>query len=107
MLTNSAQSPCQACGACCDYSAEWPRFSTETDDALDRIPVLFVAEDLSGMRCEGERCSALDGVIGLATSCMIYADRPEVCRACLPGDDACAMAREAYGMSPLEESGNP
>ncbi|TIW89146.1 MAG: YkgJ family cysteine cluster protein, partial [Mesorhizobium sp.] len=29
---------CQSCGACCSYSAEWPRFSTEDDAQLDRIP---------------------------------------------------------------------
>ena len=44
---------CQSCGACCSYSAEWPRFSMEDDSQLDRIPEKFVAADLSGMRCEG------------------------------------------------------
>ncbi|RVA08938.1 YkgJ family cysteine cluster protein, partial [Mesorhizobium sp. M7D.F.Ca.US.004.03.1.1] len=33
---------CQSCGACCSYSAEWPRFSTEDDAQLDRIPEKYV-----------------------------------------------------------------
>jgi len=53
--------PCQACGACCSYSSNWPRFTTEDDAALDLIPAKFVNEKLSGMRCDGDRCSALSG----------------------------------------------
>jgi Fe-S-cluster containining protein len=49
----SEQSPCQACGACCAYSANWPRFTTEDDSALDLIPAALVNDGLSGMRCEG------------------------------------------------------
>ncbi|BCG89139.1 zinc/iron-chelating domain-containing protein [Mesorhizobium sp. 113-3-9] len=90
---------CQSCGACCSYSAEWPRFSTEDDAQLDRIPEKYVAADLSGMRCEGVRCSALSGEIGKATACGIYELRPDVCRACMPGDAECLMARAAHGMS--------
>jgi Fe-S-cluster containining protein len=93
--------PCQACGACCAYSRDWPRFTIEDDAALDRIPHEFVNEKLSGMRCEGERCSALHGKVGVATSCGIYAVRPEVCRTCMPGDAECAMARRKYGMPAL------
>jgi uncharacterized protein len=28
---------CQACGACCSYSPEWPRFSLEDDAALEAV----------------------------------------------------------------------
>jgi Fe-S-cluster containining protein len=91
-------SPCQACGACCSYSRNWPRFTTEDDAALDRIPAKFVNERLSGMRCDGERCSALNGKVGVATACAIYAVRPEVCRTCMPGDVECAMARRKFGL---------
>ena len=97
-------SPCQACGACCSYSREWPRFSTEDDAALDLIPPALVNARLSGMRCVGHRCAALTGEIGKATACTIYAIRPDVCRACLPGDDACTMARAHYGMPALAAS---
>jgi Fe-S-cluster containining protein len=96
-----AESPCQACGACCAYSPNWPRFTVEEDAALDRIPAKFVNERLSGMRCDGDRCCALSGKIGVATACLIYADRPEVCRTCMPGDAECEMARRRYGMPAL------
>ena len=67
-------------------SQNWPRFTTEEDAALDLIPEKFVNERLSGMRCEGDRCSALSGKVGEMTACLIYAMRPEVCRTCMPGD---------------------
>ena len=103
--TNSATaktSPCQACGACCSYSSNWPRFTTEDDAALDLIPEKFVNERLSGMRCDGERCSALSGKVGVATSCEVYAVRPEVCRICMPGDPECTMARRRHGLPALD-----
>ncbi|WP_092742684.1 YkgJ family cysteine cluster protein [Xaviernesmea oryzae] len=84
---------CQACGACCAYSQEWPRFSLESDEDLDKIPEDLVAADLSGMRCEADRCLALDGTLGLHVGCRIYAVRPIVCRDCMPGDPECLMAR--------------
>ena len=95
---------CQACGACCAYSADWPRFTLESEAALALIPEKFVATDLSGMRCSGGRCDALRGEIGAATACGIYDVRPDVCRACLPGDPECRLAREKYGLPPLAEA---
>jgi len=96
-----AESLCQACGACCSYSANWPRFTTEADAALDLIPANFINQRQSGMRCEGERCAALSGKIGVRTACTIYAVRPEVCRTCMPGDIECGMARKRHGLPAL------
>ena len=89
---------CRACGACCSFSAEWPRFSLESDADLDRIPPALVDDSGGRMRCDGDRCAALVGEVGVSTSCAVYAVRPEVCRVCLPGDDACRMARERFGL---------
>lgn len=100
-----SESPCQSCGACCAYSRDWPRFSIEDDAALDLIPEKFVNEKQSGMRCDGDRCSALTGRIGAETSCMIYAVRPEVCRTCMPGDVECGVARRRHGLPPLPADG--
>jgi uncharacterized protein len=100
-----AENFCQSCGACCSYSANWPRFTVEDDAALDLIPAHLVNDRLSGMRCEGDRCCALAGKIGETTSCGIYAVRPEVCRTCEPGDAECTMARRRFGMSPLPARG--
>jgi uncharacterized protein len=101
MDDNASENPCQTCGACCGYSRNWPRFTTEDEAELELIPAKFVNERLSGMRCEGDRCSALSGKIGVATACEIYAVRPEVCRICMPGDAECAMARRRYGLPVL------
>lgn len=98
VMQGGNSSPCTVCGACCAYSDEWPRFTIEDDATLDRIPAEMVNDQLSGMRCDGVRCLALVGQIGVATSCAIYADRPDVCRACEPGDHACDMARVRHGL---------
>jgi uncharacterized protein len=89
---------CQSCGACCAYSAEWPRFSLEDDAALARIPEAMVNDQGGGMRCDGDRCTALSGEIGKSTTCTIYAVRPDVCRACMPGDPECVTARARHGL---------
>ena len=94
-------SPCTTCGACCAYSADWPRFWTDSDEDIAQIPQNLVAEDGTGMACDGDRCRALLGIVGKATRCAIYAARPDVCRACEPGDGACNLAREHYGLAPL------
>jgi len=93
--------PCQSCGACCAYAAEWPRFTTEDEADIARLPVALVADDGCGMRWDGDRCAALTGAVGRWTSCRVYEDRPDVCRACQPGDDACTMARQLHRLDPL------
>ena|SRR5215471_1146320 len=97
-LLQEASAVCRACGACCSFSPEWPRFSLEDDAALDRIPPAFVDDGQGGMRCDGGRCAALVGTVGVSTSCAVYALRPDVCRACLPGDAACQMARRRFNL---------
>jgi Fe-S-cluster containining protein len=100
-MPQTAENLCQSCGACCSYSANWPRFTIEDDAALDLVPAKYVNARQSGMRCDGDRCAALTGDVGVAISCAIYAVRPEVCRTCLPGDAECNMARRRHGLSPI------
>ena len=99
--TIDAERLCQSCGACCSYSQNWPRFSIEDDAALALIPEKFVNARQSGMRCDGDRCSALSGKVGVGVRCEIYPVRPEVCRTCMPGDAECNMARKRFGMAAL------
>jgi hypothetical protein len=94
----SAAFECRTCGACCSFSPEWPRFSLESDADLERIPSAYVDRSLGRMRCDGNRCAALVGEVGVSTACSIYAVRPDVCRACLPGDEACEIARRHFGL---------
>ncbi|HUC49532.1 MAG TPA: YkgJ family cysteine cluster protein [Xanthobacteraceae bacterium] len=91
-------SECRDCGACCSFSSEWPRFSLESDADLDLIPSAYVDAGLGGMRCIGDRCAALVGEVGVSTACAIYTVRPEVCRVCSPGDDACKTARRRFNL---------
>lgn len=97
-------SPCTSCGACCAYSEEWPRFSTEPDSVLDRIPAELVDPSLSRMAWKNGRCAALSGELKCAVSCTIYDIRPDVCRACQPGDEECSVARAHHGLEPLDHS---
>ena len=92
---------CQACGACCAHSREWPRFTLEDDAEIDLIPSALIDDSQARMNCDGDRCAALSGEIGSATACTIYDVRPLVCRDCVPGDDACSIARAARGMAPV------
>ena len=94
-------SPCRTCGACCAFSRDWPRFTTESEAALAQIPWRFVDRSGAGMQCTGDRCSALVGDVGVSTSCAVYADRPDVCRACEAGDEACGIARASYRLPAL------
>lgn len=96
---------CQACGACCVYSETWPRFTLEDDAEIARIPVEYLAPRETGMRCVSDRCAALAGEVGKGVTCRVYAVRPIVCRDCLPGDDACEMARAKAGMAAWGERG--
>jgi len=91
-------SECRACGACCSFSPDWPRFSLESDADLDRIPQEYADRQHGRMRCSGNRCAALVGDVGISTACAIYAVRPDVCRACLPGDDTCQVARRHFNL---------
>src|SRR5262249_58436301 len=63
---------CQSCGACCAYSREWPRFTLDDEAEIARIPRELVADDGTGMKCAGERCTALAGEVGAWTACTIY-----------------------------------
>ena len=100
-MSASNQALCQACGACCAYSAQWPRFSLESEAALAAIPSALVDDARGRMRCTGDRCMALSGEVGVATACTIYPMRPDVCRACQPGDPECRMARARFGLAPI------
>jgi len=73
----------------------------ENEDDLSRIPRELVDDSLNGMRCHGDRCAALVGEVGVKTGCVIYGQRPDVCRACEPGDAACRIARDRFGLPRL------
>ena len=63
------------------FSRQWPRFSLESEVSLNQIPGMYVDDERGGMRCNGNRCAALAGDVGISTACAIYAVRPDVCKA--------------------------
>ncbi|HEY0833449.1 MAG TPA: YkgJ family cysteine cluster protein [Azospirillum sp.] len=85
---------CQSCGACCAYSWEWPTFVGVRDG--EGIPA-HLKED-GRMRCDGDRCAALIGTIGVEVQCRVYEDRPLVCMEFAAGSDACRAVRTRFGL---------
>lgn len=104
----SDPSPCQHCGACCAHfrvTFYW----AEADDAPGgTVPVALTHQQSPTTRCmQGTdtyqpHCIALEGEVGCAVSCRIYAVRPSPCREVMPGDAQCLRAREAHGLPPLK-----
>jgi Fe-S-cluster containining protein len=64
---------------------------------------------MRGTEVPRPRCSSLEGKIGTAVSCAIYADRPSPCRefeaswANGARSERCDRARAAHGLPPLLE----
>ena len=98
-----ASNPCLSCGACCAFSHEWPRFTLETESEILAIRPALAGE--RGMRCVGDRCSALSGEVGVKTACEVYDVRPHVCRSCEAGDPECNMARAKFGFAAIAAVG--
>ena len=90
-MSASDEALCQACGACCAYSADWPRFGLETEEEIEAIPREYVDDARGTMLCNGNRCMALTGEVGVATGC----------RSCQPGDDSCTLARRRFMLPEL------
>ncbi|MCW2485051.1 YkgJ family cysteine cluster protein [Candidatus Symbiopectobacterium sp. NZEC127] len=104
---------CLRCGACCGFfrvSFYW----AEADDGGGLTPASLTEPITPFIRCmQGTnstahcRCVALEGEIGQAVSCNIYAQRPSPCREFLRSgengeeNDACNRARARYGLPPL------
>ena len=106
-------SACLACGACC--AAFRVDFHCSELAAGERsgvppeltVPVTDRLRRMRGTDAAPPRCIALEGEIGQAVHCTIYAVRPGPCRDFAPyaglgiGEDACDAARRRYGLAPL------
>lgn len=107
--------PCLSCGACCvSLRITMPRRELDSHPG-GLVPAALTEPYTATTACMREhpdlpgRCIALEGEVGLAVSCTIYAKRPEACREFAPltiigrGDAACNEARRRRGLAPLEE----
>ena len=90
---------CQSCGACCAYSADWPRFGLESDAALAAIPRAYV-DDARADALRWQPLRGADRRNRRRDRVSVYAVRPLVCRECQPGDDSeCPMARRHFTLA--------
>jgi Fe-S-cluster containining protein len=111
-LTAVAESPCQACGACCaNFRVDFSSF--ESEDSGGPVPAgLAAAINASTCRMRGTdhsppRCAALTGRIGERVACGIYQWRPGPCRELEPGSAACELARRRHALAPLAAQDAP
>ncbi|RUO34174.1 YkgJ family cysteine cluster protein [Aliidiomarina sanyensis] len=107
----SSFNPCVTCGACC-ASFRVSFYWAEGDDAPQGfVPHQLTEQVNSFYRCmqgtnnSAPRCTALQGEIGAAVGCSIYANRPTPCRefdANVDGSNPrCDQARARWGLGPL------
>ena len=109
-MANTADFDCQRCGACCaSYRVSF--YWAEADDAPGgTVPVALTRPLSPHTRCmQGTealpvRCVALQGEVGHAVGCAIYAQRSSTCKGLQPGDEQCLRARRWHG---LEEARSP
>ena len=103
---------CRSCGACCaSLRVTLPRCELESHGG--EVPDALTETYTPTTACMREhpeipgRCIALEGKVGLAVNCSIYARRPAACREFAPlailghGDEACNEARRRCGLPPL------
>jgi Fe-S-cluster containining protein len=105
--------PCLTCGACCGtfrvsfYRGE--ALSGSEDGVPEELvePVGPFRVAMRGTAHEPVRCVALEGAIGTACACAIYARRPSPCREFGASweegvhEPRCDAARARYGLGPL------
>lgn len=112
-LSADPVNPCLSCGACCAYyraSFYW----TEASDSTPGGVPFEMTEKLNDFRLamkgtggSSPRCIALNGFIGRAVACSIYARRASVCREFEPSwknndvNPRCDKARVAWGLAAL------
>ena len=105
--------PCIECGACCAHfrvSFHWSEAASAHGGLTPAELTTKVSPHHAAMQgtCgAAPRCVALDGEIGKAVSCRIYAQRPSPCRefeaSWVNGvrSERCDAARAAHGLPPL------
>lgn len=110
------QMVCQTCGACCAayrvdfHPAELAGGAFAWEGGVPvalTVPLTHQLVRMQGTDAAPPRCVALEGEIGVAVRCTLYAQRPSPCREFNPyadlgmTDDACARARQKHGLPPV------
>jgi Fe-S-cluster containining protein len=100
----SADLDCRRCDACCAvfrvsfYGAEADDASGGTVPVALTRPVGPLHRCMAGTETRPVRCVALQGEVGRAVACGLYAQRASTCREVQPGDAQCLKARAAHGL---------
>ncbi|NOX34322.1 MAG: YkgJ family cysteine cluster protein [Deltaproteobacteria bacterium] len=109
------QSPCKTCGACCAFfCVSFP--DNETNAVLKGVVPIEMTSRLNefksymkGTNSHNPRCIALDGQVGFKVKCMIYKNRPSICRDFIlswkngVGNLLCDRARAVFGLQPFTQ----
>lgn len=102
-------SACQFCGACCAtfrVSFYWAQTTAHPDGTVPEAltePISPHHVAMRGTTCRPVRCVALQGKIGQAVACGIYAQRASPCHEFTEGDERCTQARHHHGLPPVSE----
>jgi uncharacterized protein len=104
--------PCRTCGACCaTFRVSFP--NAELDTAWGVVPEPLtepISPARSAMRGTNQqvpRCVALEGAVGISSTCTIHTVRPAPCRAFAASwedgtaHDRCDHARARHGLPAL------
>jgi uncharacterized protein len=103
-------SVCQSCGACCVsfrvdfHPAELAGGDFAWGEGVPRemtVPVTAGIVRMQGTDAPSPRCIALQGEVGVAVGCSIYAERPSPCREFDTEHAACHKARQRCGLPPI------
>jgi Fe-S-cluster containining protein len=104
--------PCLSCGACCAYYRVSFHWSETLADSIG-VPLELTKSisphknAMNGTNQKKPSCTSLRGVVGIATSCNIYENRPSTCRTFKPSfEDGiqnvnCEQARLSKGLEYL------
>ncbi len=113
MVKLAWEHPCRRCGACCAsfrVSFYWAEAGTQPDQVPEAL-TLAISPHRAAMRgterAGTPRCVALDGELGVSTTCTIHPVRPSTCRAFDASfehgahEARCDEARARHGLAPL------
>jgi hypothetical protein len=101
-VPEDSTNPCLLCGACCAayrVSFYWAEAPNLPDHLVETINAHYGC--LAGTHSAHPRCQALEGEVGSAVRCSVYAARPPACHEVLAGDEKCNSARQRHGLPPI------
>lgn len=82
---------CLECGVCCTHKddSKWIQVSKDDTHNINREYLNDGDIELFAMKMVDFRCICLEGLVLKDCKCIIYDNRPTICREVKPGDDVC------------------